>query len=588
MTTAQRDSYTPPGGDAPMPGMGLLLGCIEFDPAREVVEAALQNRSQARQGARDALNSALTNSGIALDGFKNAAKAPVAVLTDAVCFEMAKHQNHKLASALFEVWKEAQPKLAKAVSAHLEREGVSVLGAKREYFDSIQPVAECRAEAERIVEEHADAEFSIDQTTLMLCYLSGRFPFDRPTVSGFLVEWLDRLENLAPDAPEWEAVPAFAERATEMAAEKKRSRSEELETALGAAMEEINNTYTEELDFLEAPPLTPDMDVAAQHDLAPEGVRVLVELRGALAAFAEVRQPGQTMSEERERAEQRITRAEEATRLVGEWQALAAKAEELAAAEADAPDEPPAPAEPSADLKRLEAEKAEVGAERDRLANEKTTLEEENRRLQEDIEARQYSYDKLRAEKEEESEENSRLKGQIRDYQQREQAWLAPQAQAAADDEAVEPTDIQSVADAIEGARVMFPDTLVIELNSASRPDQAYRQPQEVYDALKWLATEYHYLRTHPLGKNPEWDLRLKEACNGWTYRGKQSDTAKGMFTKEYETTVDGKTYLLDAHIGNGTRGNPQWMIRIAFAWDPDLEKVIVGYVGPHQKTQAS
>ncbi|MDE2765275.1 MAG: hypothetical protein OXI25_02445 [Chloroflexota bacterium] len=570
-----------------MPGIGLLLGCIEFDPAREVVEATLQHRPRASQGARDALNAAIANSGIALDGFRKAANAPVAILTDAVCAEMVKDQNHRLASALFGVWKESQPKLAKAVSAHLEREGVPVLGAKREYFDALQPVAECSAEVERIVEEHADAQFSTDHTKLMLCYLSGRFPYDRPAVSGFLTEWLDRLDELPADAPEWEGIPAFAEKAAELAAEKRRSRSEDLAAALSGALEEINNNFAEELGFLEAAPLADSAGVAARLDLAPEGVRVLDELHAALAAFAEVRLPASTMSEERQRAEQRITRAEDAAPLAAEWQALAANADEANAAEAATQDEPPAKAEPSAELQRLEAENAEIGAEHDRLAADKAALEEENRRLQDDIEARQHAYDKLLTEKETQSEENGQLRSDLRDLRQQATLWYTTKWQQAVE-EGGEPPPIDNVADAIEGARMMFPDTMVIELNSASRPDQAYRQPQEVYDALKWLATEYHYLRTHPLGKNPEWDLRLKEACNGWTYRGKQSDTAKGMFTKEYETMVNGKTYLLDAHIGNGTRGNPQWMIRIAFAWDPELEKVIVGYVGPHQKTQAS
>ena len=584
MTTNQHSE--PNGVEAPMPGMGFVFGCVEFDSAHDAVEAALRHRSRASQRARDAANAAIDNSGIVLDGFRKAALAPLARLTDAVSLEMVKHQNHRLAGAVLELWRESQPKLAQAAIRRLESDGLSALGPKREQFDALRPVAEARAEAESLVEEHADAEFSADHALLMLSYLSGRFPFDRPAISGFLAEWLDRLEGLPTEAPEWADVPAFAARAAELAAEKERSRSEALETAISGEMERIVKDFGDELDYLEASPLPDGAGVAAQLDLAPEGKRVLEELGAALAAFAEVRLPAPTMSEERHRAEQRITRADDAARLAAEWQALAAKAGQ-AAAEADAPDEQPPKAEPSVELQRLEVEKANLIAARDALAVEKAKLEEDNRRLQGHVEERQHAYDKLFTEKETQSDDNSQLRSELRESRQLVETWRLASLQRA-EEEGIEPLSIENVADAIEAARKMFPHTLIIELNSASRPDQAYRHPQEVYDALRWLGTEYHYLRTTPLGKNPEYDLRLKEACNGWTYRGKQSDTAKGMFTKEYETTVNGKTYLLDAHIGEGTRGNPQNMIRIAFAWDPNLEKVVVGYVGPHQKTQAS
>ncbi len=51
---------------------------------------------------------------------------------------------------------------------------------------------------------------------------------------------------------------------------------------------------------------------------------------------------------------------------------------------------------------------------------------------------------------------------------------------------------------------------------------------------------------------------------------------------------MDERTYTLDEHIGKGTKGDPQYMIRIAFGWDEDIKKVVVGYIGRHQRTQAS
>ena len=595
MTTRQNDTSSSDKDSAPsLPGLGFLLGRVEFDSARNAVEGALQHRPYASQSARDALNAAVDNSGVDLAGFRKpgsgnrkVCNAPIASLINPVLYEAAYGENHKLTGAILEVWKESQPSLAEAVTNHLEREGVPVLGAKREFFDAMQPVDECRAEAQRVLDEQEGVEAGADEAVLMLCYLSGRFPHERNADAGFLAKWVERLEGLPPDAPEWEGVPDFAVKAMELAEIKIHSRIAALESNLSSAVADIRERFSGELDFLEAAPPADSAGVAARLDLAPEGLRTLEELQAALAAYSEVRHLAPTMSEERQRAEERITRGEEAARLAAKWQETAAEAERQSDAEAEAPDEQPAAAEPSADLQRLEAKNAGLSAERDGLAAERARLEEETRRLREDVDARQYAYDKLLTEKEAQSDENSQLRSELRETRRLAETWrLASQQRAI--EEGVEPPPVESVADAIEAARNNFPHTLEIALNSASRSNQAYRQPGEVYDALKWLGTEYHYLRTTPQGKNPEYDLRLKEACNGWSYRGKQSDTAKGMFTKEYETTVNGKTYLLDAHIGEGTRGNPQTMIRIAFAWDANLEKVIVGYIGPHQKTQAS
>ena len=151
-----------------------------------------------------------------------------------------------------------------------------------------------------------------------------------------------------------------------------------------------------------------------------------------------------------------------------------------------------------------------------------------------------------------------------------------------------ETPSVASVSEAIAAARADFPGTLAIALNSASEEDSPFKRPNEVYTALEWLATGYSGIRLNPPGTDPEFERRLKEKCPGWFYSPKQSDTAKGMFKADYETTLESRTYTLDQHIGKGTKGDPQYMIRIAFDWDDDLKKVIVGYVGRHQRTQAS
>ena len=41
-------------------------------------------------------------------------------------------------------------------------------------------------------------------------------------------------------------------------------------------------------------------------------------------------------------------------------------------------------------------------------------------------------------------------------------------------------------------------------------------------------------------------------------------------------------------HIGRGPSTRPEETIRIAFAWDKDQKKVVIGYIGQHQKNTKS
>ena len=108
-----------------------------------------------------------------------------------------------------------------------------------------------------------------------------------------------------------------------------------------------------------------------------------------------------------------------------------------------------------------------------------------------------------------------------------------------------------------------------------------------MFDALGWLATEYHRQRSNP-GDAPNFDKLIKEACPGWSYKPKQTVETKEQFVEWYTTTLDGKTYELDAHIGKGTSFDPQQTIRIAFDWDDDFKQVIVGFLGRHQRNRRS
>ena len=592
MTTEQPPSPSPKAAFLPdPPGMSAILRYISPEGGHDIIERALQYRPQASQSARDALNAAIDNSGIKLDGFRKPGSgarklysAPVASLSDPIHLEIVLDGNDRLAAAILEVWKEASPGLADIAVKLLEQENTPVLGPKREQFNELYPEESMEKAADFLCEEYPDVEFEFeyDDAVAMLAYLSGRYPYRHRSDSHLFSHVLEELEDLPADAIEWDEIPNFINQIEKLADEKSYDRIIAQDLIINTGIHTLAE-FTAQLQFLEVtPPQTSDLPPVSNH--LDEAALLLRELITALSRFAEVQPQAPTATEEQQRAEQRNLLGESVRSLIANWQALV----ERVANEPDPepPEEPPAEPD-SAELQRLEAANASLSADRDRLAQEKAGVEKENARLGKEFAERRQSYDRLRMEKDEQAAANSRLKRENRELREKlETLRLGLRQQIEGENPEIEIPDVPT---AINVARQMYePDRLLIALNSRSQEDTPYKRPREVFDALEWLANVYHDLRTNPPGADPEYDRRLKEACNGWFYSPKQSVTAKGKYPEEYETTANGKTYTLDPHIGEGTKGDPRNMVRIAFDWDADLQKVIVGYIGPHQQTDAT
>jgi hypothetical protein len=134
-------------------------------------------------------------------------------------------------------------------------------------------------------------------------------------------------------------------------------------------------------------------------------------------------------------------------------------------------------------------------------------------------------------------------------------------------------------------AKENLADWITFQLNSKSDIEVPFDNPRQVWDALEWLATTYYHAR---MGENGEPDLNfsLRHAC-GWRYASNQSDVTVGKYKDYYETHVGHRSHELREHIGTGN-GYHRGTIRIAFAWEAVEKKVIVGYIGRHQRTDAS
>ena len=140
------------------------------------------------------------------------------------------------------------------------------------------------------------------------------------------------------------------------------------------------------------------------------------------------------------------------------------------------------------------------------------------------------------------------------------------------------PPRIASVEDALALAERTFPDALTVALNGKSDPRVPFAKPEEVFDALAWLATCYRRPSATAIG----------EACPGWFHKPDQSDATVGMYPEWYRASIDGRTVPIRSHLGKGNSFDPRSTIRIGFAWDEQQQRVLVGYVGRHQRNRQS
>ncbi len=137
-------------------------------------------------------------------------------------------------------------------------------------------------------------------------------------------------------------------------------------------------------------------------------------------------------------------------------------------------------------------------------------------------------------------------------------------------------------------AQTEFQDSLVFALNGKSDGEASpFEEPQQLFAALRFIATRYRDAR---LGKVacPDFDLAIRNDVNGWHYEAHQSELTMGKYRNWYTTTWQRRNYQLEEHIGIGSSKDPRHTIRIAFCWDPKRQKVVIGFIGQHQETDAT
>ncbi len=206
-------------------------------------------------------------------------------------------------------------------------------------------------------------------------------------------------------------------------------------------------------------------------------------------------------------------------------------------------------------------------------------FDEENQRLEKEVESLQQTVDEAQQEAE-------RWRARAESF---EQAYLQLHKPEDKDEdlENVTTVPLSSVEDVVQYFEEKHADRVVFALNSKSSVrSNPYEDVDALRDALGFLAGTYFDAHTK-VAKCADFDGHCREQSGFW-YRSSQSDLTITKYAEYYHTRFDNRRLVLREHIGRGSGKDPRYTIRIAFAWDPDAERVVIGYIGQHQKTGAT
>ncbi len=565
----ESDGAEPPGSMLPESHpAGFVFGLFDEAFRLSVVRLALRARKRAEPPLRSRLDGRLRK--VRIPGFRDASKAPPRKLAGPV-LDAIRYGDHRLAGAVLNLWAGSEAALRDEALRELGRAGIPTGGEIADgRFHGGWPFADWLDRRAALAERLPDA--GEDAAGLMLAVAANLMPappelpeLDTPRFR----HWFDELGALDPDAPEWGEAAEFALSVLMLGDLKGEERREAALAACDAAVRRTAGEYAEELRYLGI-----DIDRWLGDDARDPAQTAFLaeELNAALGRYRPVRPQGETLAEEAERAPRRSELEAAVLAVPQVWESLPPDPvpdESHQAPPEDGPDRHAAARELAelqrahrqavAECDRLRAAAAESESERDRLDGSNATL----RLAREQLDA-----------------ENGRLRGELDRARSTEEHWrraYVDARRARAADDAGTP-EIDTVADALEIAARAFPDALAVSLNGKSDPAAPFAKPGEVFDALAWLATAYRR-RGAP---------DIAESCPGWFHKPDQSESTVGMYPDWYRTSYRGRAVPVTSHIGKGASFDPRSTIRIGFAWDEEARRVIVGYVGRHQRNRKS
>ena len=550
--------------------MTTFTGFEEFATAEiriKIVNAVFGSMGRLSKDARNAIQGAVGP----INGFRSGKSIPKDVLKANYNKRTRKTQDIFF-TTIMPAWVEANPELEKRVTHHIKEtpppsdanektineycaEQVEALAAQIDQYsmeDFLVMVRYCVAvHADQFL--HAEPDLSENESP----YGSGMDQF---------LKW---FSSLPADADEWDdLVPRFASALTEMMSRKGEERSAIV--AFASILTDIKAAHAETLTFFQAD----TSDWAASKIAWVEAKDALRQqadsLKQTLEEYSVASRPGSNLAEERKRREQRENLERAIESRINRVNELLQDAKH-----------------PDDSLRSMTLRDFILGLEEianDVIGGESVSDGEDD---PEDGTWEDNAHEKRKLEETLAGleSENRGLEDEVRRLQQQVTLWRSnyETERRSKDDSEPDPipTEFTSVAHALEIAERRFADRLVFKFNSASDTDYPYDTPADVWNALEWLATAYYDSHTGKISI-PNLSDSLREVSR-FRYTPHQSGTTIGMYPDSYYTRINGHKVLLKEHMGAGIDRSPTNSIRIAFNWDKQSGKVIVGYIGLHQ-----
>lgn len=560
-------------------GMSAVFRYMNDEYRTTVVKYALANSRNATDKARSALRLAV-KANVTVEKYRDASRAPASFLNEPVSWMVLGAND--LAAAVLQVWSESHQPLRDLVEEYLRENDLYPAGPpdySNYEMNEVRPSKNWYQAVDQLLEQHP--EIDKDDLLLMAYYASGLVPGKggRSEPDEQVVMAMDAaremLRLLPPTAPDWEkTIPQFSKDLARLIETKKSEK--QIATELAGFVGETADTYAHLFDFFEwniiekfERLLSATGDLVGAKDWA-------VKLRDLFSEYDPIREIATVRREEMARAPRRLELQQQISATLDEIDALSALPERDGPEGVAGPDsgEPPPPpvsqdefAELRTQLEQLAAAETELRAEIDRLSAANTSLESDNAQLV--VEAGELQSDLA---------ESRNLAEMWRVYYQE-------QLKTQEDGELEALPEFDNLEQVFALAERRYDGVLKFLLNSRSDTNIPFDKPMQVWDALSWLATTYYRSRR---GEAPvsDYDLSLRETC-GWRYTPDQSNTTVGQYRDYYETRVGNRRRELREHIGTGN-GYHRGTIRIAFDWDTEDDLVVIGYVGRHQRTDAT
>ena len=647
---AMSDKYAESADLVKEPGARALFAVANDECVKSVANRVLNHYGRASPDIKRLFKNELDKLNLPIPGFRNASVALRSPnpqrLADPV--RVAIRSSDGLATAALRIWAESRQDLRDSVSERLDDIG-EYIGVNAEYpdFDTnklrgIWSKETWERERDRFVELYADEDQ--DEIEMMMCYVAGRLPGpaelaeESSELSAFQEEFesfpdilkvlsicVVDLQDYPVSAAEWETkIPELADKIAEVVEEKREERSRA--ATLDSYIEGIRADFAEELAYLERDIASWSADSLATGEDVSRALSICEELRSALEEFHDFREALRenplpaTSSEEKERRSRNDELEEKSARMLDRAQSVmsgeptldddpsnkSVRADERADDSAAEPPESSDGADsvsrslqtfPEFDKEQLARENYCLQSQIDelnqrfeslqtlngRLEGENETLRSENGTLANDVQF-------LKADKADMERDIQRLQSNLVAKENDAETWrLAYEEESRIPRMTVEdaPMRIKNVRDAVRYAEELFPDRLLVKLNSKSEVrNNPFENVNAVWGALQWLATTYRDSKSG-VSRVTNFDQSVKEVC-GWRYMSGQHETTINKNRDWYTTKVNGKTYWLLEHIGTGSSKDARHTIRIAFDWDKDEKTVVVGYIGQHQRTDAT